>query len=200
MFLFNPTQYLQGLKYSTLAFLLLPIYVVAQPLDTVPHVDLNRYLGKWYEIASIPQYFQRQCVRNVSAEYASADGNISVINRCVTASGDTKTAEGQARVVDKVSQAKLEVTFVKLFGWLYLLGGDYWVIDLADDYRYAVVGHPSRKYAWILASNPQLSATDIAGIESRLRQNNYDTCAIITTIQTGGATTKQPLCEAVRVK
>lgn len=173
---------------------------MAQPLDTVPHVDLNRYLGKWYEIASIPQYFQRQSVRDVSAEYAAADGNISVINRCITANGETKIARGQARVVDKVSQAKLEVTFVKLFGWLYLLGGDYWVIDLAEDYRYAVVGHPTLKYAWILAAKPQLSATDLAGIESRLQQKNYDTCSILTTIQTGGASAKQPLCEAVRAK
>ncbi|MBA4383033.1 MAG: hypothetical protein C0406_10750 [Sideroxydans sp.] len=188
------------LGISAFALLLLPLSVMAQTLDTVPHVDLDRYLGKWYEIASIPQYFQRQCVRDVSAEYASAGGNISVINRCITANGDTKTAEGQARVVDKVSQAKLEVTFVKLFGWLYFIGGDYWVIDLAEDYRYAVVGHPSRKYAWILASKPQLSADDLTGIESRLRQNNYDTCGILTTIQTGGATSKQPLCEAVRAK
>lgn len=188
------------LKLTAFTFSLLPLLVMAQPLDTVPRVDLNRYLGKWYEIASIPQYFQRQCVRDVSAEYGAADGNISVTNRCVTANGDTKTAKGQARVVDKVSQAKLEVTFVKLFGWLYVLGGDYWVIDLADDYRYAVVGHPSREYAWILAAKPQLSVTDLVGIESRLRQRNYDTCGILTTIQTGGASTKQPLCEAIHPK
>jgi apolipoprotein D and lipocalin family protein len=200
MLSFNSTNYLRFLKKCAFALLLLPLTAFAQPLDTVPHVDLTRYLGKWYEIASIPQYFQRQCVRDVSAEYASAGSNISVTNRCITANGDTKTAEGQARVVDKVSQAKLEVTFVKLFGWLYLLGGDYWVIDLAEDYHYAVVGHPSRKYAWILASKPQLSATELAGIESRLRQNNYDTCGILTTIQTGGASTKQALCEAVRAK
>jgi apolipoprotein D and lipocalin family protein len=196
----NSTNCLRFLKQVAFAILLLPLSASAQPLDTVPHIDLNRYLGKWYEIASIPQYFQRQCVRDVSAEYATAGSNISVINRCIMANGETKTAEGQARVVDKVSQAKLEVTFVKLFGWLYFIGGDYWVIDLAEDYHYAVVGHPSRKYAWILASKPQLSATDLAGIESRLRQNNYDTCGILTTIQTGGASTKQALCEAVRGK
>lgn len=197
---FKSAQCLRVLKQCAFSILLLPPLVMAQPLDTVPHVDLNRYLGKWYEIASIPQYFQRQCVRDVSAEYAAADGNISVINRCITANGETKIARGQARVVDKVSQAKLEVTFVKLFGWLYLLGGDYWVIDLAEDYRYAVVGHPTLKYAWILAAKPQLSTTDLAGIESRLQQKNYDTCGILTTIQTGGASAKQPLCEAVRAK
>lgn len=180
--------------------LLLPSIALAQPLATVEHVDLDRYLGKWYEIASIPQYFQRQCVRDVTAEYALKNGAISVINRCTTASGEVSEAEGQARIVDTFSNAKLEVTFVKLFGWRYLFGGDYWVIDLAPDYRYAVVGHPSRKYAWVLAKSPQVSSQDLASIEERLKVNGYDTCGLLTTSQTPVLHLRTPLCEAVKEK
>ena len=180
--------------------LLLPSITLAQSLATVEHVDLDRYLGKWYEIASIPQYFQRQCVRDVTAEYALKNGVISVINRCTTASGEISEAEGQARIVDTLSNAKLEVTFVKLFGWRYLFGGDYWVIDLASDYRYAVVGHPSRKYAWVLAKTPQVSSQDLAAIEDRLKANGYDTCGLLTTAQPPLLSVRTPLCEAVKAK
>ncbi|MDD2894319.1 MAG: lipocalin family protein [Halothiobacillaceae bacterium] len=181
----------------TTAMLLWQSTATAQPLQTVPEVDLQRYLGKWYEIASIPQFFQRQCVGDAMAEYAQAGEDIAVTNSCRTESGERSVAQGRARVVDEVSRAKLEVTFVKLFGWFYMLGGDYWVIDLASDYRYAVVGHPDRDYAWILSRQPALAMPDLVGIEQRLRENGYDSCALITTIQTGGLSEKMPLCKAV---
>lgn len=188
------------LGYWMIVCLWLPTLVLAQPLNTVEHVDLNRYLGKWYEIASIPQYFQRDCTRDVAAEYRQDGDNIAVTNRCIKADGRSKVAQGQARVVDKTSQAKLEVTFVHLLGWWYALGGDYWVIDLADDYRYAVVGHPSRQYAWVLAATAHLSNADLAAIEKRLKVNGYDTCALLTTIQTGGLSAQQSLCQVVQTQ
>lgn len=172
----------------------------AQPLQTVPEVDLQRYLGRWYEIASIPQYFQRQCVGDAMAEYAQAGPDIAVTNSCRTETGERSVAQGRARIVDAVSRAKLEVTFVKLIGWLYLLGGDYWVIDLAPDYRYAVVGHPERTYAWILSRQPALAMADLSAIEQRLRENGYDSCALLTTVQSGGLSERMPLCAAVRQK
>ncbi len=187
-------------KILILGAMWLPALALAQPVTTVEKVDLNRYLGKWYEIAAIPQYFQRMCVRDVTAEYALNDGGISVTNRCMTSEGMTSVAQGQARIVDTVSQAKLEVTFVKIFGWQYLLGGDYWVIDLAADYRYAVVGHPSRKYAWVLAASPNLAAADLVLIAQNLQKNGYDTCGLFTTVQTNGLSEKKPLCEAFATK
>lgn len=193
-------MHLVAFKHLIFGALWLPTLAMAQPVTTVEHVDLNRYLGKWYEIAAIPQYFQRMCVRDVSAEYTLNDGSISVINRCVTAEGNTSVAQGQARIVDSASQAKLEVTFVNIFGWRYLLGGDYWVIDLASDYRYAVVGHPSRKYAWVLAATPSLPTTDLSLIVQNLQKNGYDTCSLFTTIQKNGLSIKQPLCEATPSK
>ncbi|MBU0689751.1 MAG: lipocalin family protein [Gammaproteobacteria bacterium] len=171
---------------------------VAAPLSTVEQVDLQRYLGKWYEIASIPQFFQRQCVSDAMAEYAMDGKAIAVTNSCMTENGERSVAQGRARVVDELSRAKLEVTFVKLFGWLYFLGGDYWVIDLARDYRYAVVGHPDRTYAWILARKPVLEREDIVAIEARMRENGYDTCALLTTVQAGGPSGREPLCEIVK--
>ncbi|MBA3022277.1 MAG: lipocalin family protein [Gammaproteobacteria bacterium] len=182
----------------TAAMLLWQSTAGAQPLQTVAEVDLQRYLGRWYEIASIPQYFQRQCVGDAMAEYAQAGEDIAVTNSCRTENGERSVAQGQARVVDAASRAKLEVTFVKFFGWLYLLGGDYWVIDLASDYRYAVVGHPDRDYAWILSRQPALPMPDLIAIEQRLRENGYDSCALLTTIQTGGLSEKMPLCKVVK--
>lgn len=177
--------------------LLLPLLAMAEPVRTVDHVDLTRYQGTWYEIASIPQFFQRQCARDVIAEYKLNAGVLDITNRCTTHEGKIKSAQGQARIVDTVSLAKLEVTFVQLFGWQYLMGGDYWIVDLASDYRYAVVGHPKRKYAWILAKSTRLSIEDLSAIELRLRQNGYDTCLLNTTIQTDGMALKQPLCQVV---
>lgn len=182
----------------TAAMLLWQSTAAAQPLQTIPEVDLQRYLGRWYEIASIPQFFQRQCVGDAMAEYAQAGADIAVTNSCRTENGERSVAQGRARVVDAASRAKLEVTFVKLFGWLYLLGGDYWVIDLAPDYRYAVVGHPDRTYAWVLARQTALSAVDVAAIEARLRENGYDTCALLTTVQEGGFSSREPLCKVVK--
>jgi apolipoprotein D and lipocalin family protein len=182
------------------SILLLPFSVQAKPLETVDHVDLNRYLGKWYEIARMPQFFQRKCARDVTAEYKLDEASISVTNSCTTETGEVLVAEGHARVVDVLSNAKLEVTFVKIFGWLYILGGDYWVIDLASDYRYAVIGHPNRKYAWVLARNPELPAADLSAIEKRLQENGYDTCALNMTVQTGGFSSLLPLCKSVMAK
>lgn len=179
------------------ALMLMTGMVSAAPLPTVDHVDLQRYLGKWYEIASIPQFFQKQCVGDVTAEYAMDGDNIAVTNSCRTAKGERSVAHGQARVVDKVSQSKLEVTFVKLFGWRYLFGGDYWIIDLAPDYHYAVIGHPDRTYAWILASTPSLPKQELADIAARMQANGYDTCTLLTTVQSGGAASRMPLCQAV---
>ncbi|MFH2139526.1 MAG: lipocalin family protein [Pseudomonadota bacterium] len=169
----------------------------AQPLQTVAEVDLQRYLGKWYEIASIPQFFQKQCVGDVTAEYKMDGDHIAVTNSCRTAKGERSVAHGQARVMDPLSRSKLQVTFVKLFGWLYMLGGDYWIIDLAPDYHYAVIGHPKLTYAWILAATPSLPAQELAGIAARLKANGYDTCELLTTVQTDGASDRVPLCQAV---
>ena len=127
-----------------------------QQLQTVSEVNLSRYAGTWYEIARLPNWFQDQCVGNVTADYRqSGNGNIEVINRCLDEKGLTDEAHGVARVVDPSTNARLEVSFVSVFGWR-IFWGDYWILGLGKDYEYAVVGMPSRKYAWVLARSTQI--------------------------------------------
>jgi len=153
------------------------------PPETVPRVDLNRYLGSWYEIASVPNRFQKHCRANTIARYARLeDGRIEVINSCRDASGATDIAQGVARIVDNRSNAKLEVSFVSLFGWR-LFWGDYWILGLAPDYNYAIVGTPDRRYGWILSRTPALNAESRERIDARLRAAGYDPSAFVDTPQ-----------------
>ncbi|MGD0803396.1 MAG: lipocalin family protein [Candidatus Bathyarchaeia archaeon] len=118
-------------------------------LEVVPHVDLKKYLGKWYEIAHLPARFQEGCDDTTATYALSEDGSISVLNECIK-DGKAKQAKGKAKVVDKDSGAKLKVTFF----WPFY--GDYWIINLGKDYDYSVVGTPNRKYLWILCRTPKM--------------------------------------------
>ncbi len=159
---------------SLLLLLAAPLTLAAQELTTVPRVDLDRYAGLWHEIARIPNRFQRRCTARTTAEYSLLpDGRIRVVNRCCTAGGEEISATGVARVVDAQSNSKLEVSFVRFLGrnWFY---GDYWIIGLDPDYRWAIVGAPGRRYGWILARDRTLSAADRAQCDQILRQRGYD--------------------------
>ncbi len=149
------------------------------PLQTVEHVDLPRYLGTWYEIASYPQRFQKGCTATTADYTLRDDGKITVLNRCRkdTLDGKLDEAKGLARVVDTTTNAKLEVSFFRPF-W-----GDYWIIDLDPEYRFAVVGHPGRDYLWILSREPQLDPAIYDGILERLREKSYDTTRLVRTLQ-----------------
>jgi apolipoprotein D and lipocalin family protein len=145
----------------------------AAPLPTAAHVDLDRYAGRWYEIARIPNRFQRQCISDSSATYTrGADGTVAVVNRCRTGDGRFDEAHGEARVVDPRTNAKLQVSFFSLLGWRPIWG-DYWVLALGPDYAYAVVGEPGRRYGWILSRTPTLPATTRATINRKLRKLGY---------------------------
>lgn len=158
--------------YMVLAATWLSGTAVAQQgeMKTVPSVDLQRYSGKWYEIARMPNRFQEQCVGNVTAEYGlRQDGKISVVNRCRTADGSYDEVAGTGKVVDAGSNARLKVSFAPgWLSWVPFVWGDYWIIGLAADYSYAVVGEPDRKYLWVLGRKQVLpdsswtEAVDIA--------------------------------------
>lgn len=138
------------------------------PVRTVPEVELERYLGKWYEIARFPMFFQRNCVGDVTADYSlREDGRIRVLNRCRTDKGFDE-AEGTARVVEDSGGAKLRVSFFWPFS------GDYWVIGLAPDYRWAVVGDPERKYLWILSRTPAMPLEVLEKARQAARDQGYD--------------------------
>lgn len=167
-------------------------------VTTVKSVDINAYLGKWYEVASIPQSFQKQCVGNTTAEYSMAEhGRVKVLNSCDTKEGKRNVAQGRAKIVDQQTNAKLKVTFVKLIDWNFLFGGNYWILELGANYSYAVVGDPTRQYAWILSRTPSLDIQTLAGIESRLKKQGYDTSKILSSIQSEGYQTRESLSKLV---
>jgi apolipoprotein D and lipocalin family protein len=151
----------------------------APPLRTVDRVDLNRYMGKWYEIASFPQWFQKNCVASRATYTLRKDGKVEVLNQCrdKTPEGKLKEAKGKAWVVDPKSNSKLKVRFFWPFS------GDYWVIDLASDYQYAVVGHPNRKYLWILSRSPRMDSAVYDQIIERLKEQRYDVSLLKKTLQ-----------------
>lgn len=144
------------------------------PPATVPHLDLSRYAGLWYETARIPNRFQSGCERNATARYVLRDdGLIDVTNRCLSANGKADSAQGVARVVDTRTNARLEVSFVEFWGWRPFWG-DYWVLGLAGDYGWAVVGTPDRRYGWVLSRTPVMEGRAVDEVHTILRRNGYD--------------------------
>lgn len=147
-------------------------------LATVPSVELNRYVGKWYEISRYPNRFQKQCVADTTAEYAlRPDGKVSVLNSCRKTDGELSQARASARVVDKQSNAKLKVTFFWPFS------GDYWIIGLDPEYRWVVVGEPSRRFLWILSRKPHMSDADYNRALAVVREKGYDPGRLQMTLQ-----------------
>jgi len=140
----------------------------------IEYVDLEKYVGLWYEIAKIPNRFQRKCVGNTTAFYSlREDGRIDVVNRCFDKNRKPIEAKGIAKVVNKKSNARLQVSFVRLFCFS-LFWGDYWILGLDEDYTYAIVGTPNRKYGWILCRRSSLSEKELDQIFSLLREQGYD--------------------------
>lgn len=154
-------------------------------MQTVPSVDLKRYLGDWYEVARFPNRFQRDCTGEVKASYATrADGRLDVINRCRTADKGMKEARGVARIVDRSTSAKLEVRFAPAaLSFLPFVWGDYWIIGLADDYSWAVVGTPDRDYLWVLSRTPSLTAASYDAAVNTARTNGFDIGALVKSPQ-----------------
>ncbi len=149
------------------------------PLQTVPNVDLQRYMGTWYEIASFPQRFQKGCVASMATYALRKDGKVEVLNQCrnETLDGKLRSAKGKAWVVDKETNAKLRVSFFWPF-W-----GSYWIIDLGSNYEYAVVGHPNRNYLWILSRKQQMDPGTFEAILQKLKAQHYDISRLNKTLQ-----------------
>jgi len=149
------------------------------PLEVVPKVDLERYMGTWYEIARFPHRFEKGCVAAKATYALQKNGTVDVLNQCRLdrSDGPVKTARGIARVVDATTRAKLKVTFF----WPFY--GDYWIIDLGDDYDYAVVGHPGRKYLWILSRTPIMDDALYGRLLERIASKGYDPSCLVKTPQ-----------------
>lgn len=159
---------------------------LAEPLSVVSDVDLSRYTGTWYEIARLPNSFQKKCESNVTANYkVLEDKQIEVLNRCKTKDNQYSEAEGRAKKADeKGSNAKLKVRFAPAWlSWLGFVWGDYWILELAPDYSYSVVGEPSLKYFWILSRTKTMDDQVYKGILERAKKQGFDVSKIVKTKQ-----------------
>ncbi|MBK9983307.1 MAG: lipocalin family protein [Saprospiraceae bacterium] len=162
--------------FLILLFLMNSTTSSSQPLETVPSVDLNKYAGKWYEIASFPQIFQKGC-QCTTAEYSlDPQGFVVVENRC-NRNGKVSYIKGKATVDKNSGNAKLKVQFF----WPFK--GKYWIIELASDYSYAVVGHPNRKYLWILSRTPKMNESLYQDIVDRAKRRGFDITLLKVTDQ-----------------
>ena len=137
--------------------------------QTVASVDLNRYMGIWYAIASLPAWFQKDC-QCVTAEYSLQKEHVKVVNSCRkgASEGPLRVSTAKAFVVPNTGNAQLKVQFF----WPFK--GDYWIIALDDEYRYAVVGHPCRKYLWILSRTPRMDEKTYAMLVETARSKGYN--------------------------
>lgn len=162
-------------KFFKLLLLLILFTVISEPvkaqiLQTVSKVDLERYSGKWYEIASFPQRFQKGCHSTTAAYTLSNKGYLIVENCCNrnSVNGKQSYIRGRAFVDKNSGNVKLKVQF------FWPLRAKYWIIDLADDYSYAVVSHPNKKYLWILSRTPKMNEQTYGQILGRLKEKGFD--------------------------
>jgi apolipoprotein D and lipocalin family protein len=170
---------MQSFPFLITLLLVSTMSLSAQKLETVPLVDLQKYAGKWYEIASYPMSFQRGC-HCTTAEYTLSDkGYVIVENRCNrdSVNGKLSSIKGKAFVTKNSGNAKLKVQFF----WPFT--GKYWIIELPDDYSYAVVSHPNRKYLWILSRTPKMDSAVYEGILERLKDKSFDLTRLQKTVQ-----------------
>ncbi|CAN5349247.1 lipocalin family protein [soil metagenome] len=173
-----------------LGFVLFTTFTQAQnnsstAVQTVTTVDLKRYSGKWFEIARYPNKFQKQCVGNTIATYTQkANGRIEVLNECLTKNGTVDKATGEAKIIDKTTNAKLEVRFApSIFSFISSVWGDYWIIDLDENYNYAVIGDPKREYFWILSRNAEMSDAIYQNILRRAEKQGFNPAKVVKTPQ-----------------
>jgi apolipoprotein D and lipocalin family protein len=166
------------MKKSVLILFTIMIFnsVIPQKVPAVVStVDLNRYMGMWYEIARLPNFFERK-LKCTSANYTlRGDGKITVLNKgnYLTDPEKSTSSQGIAWVPDKNSPAKLKVQFFWPFS------GDYWIMDLDKDYRYVLVGDPSLKYLWILSREKKMDETTYEMLLKKAIENGYDLRSII---------------------
>ena len=145
-------------------------------LTTIASLDVPRYMGTWFEIAKYPNWFQKVCTGATKAEYRQQpDGTVQVINRCRLKSGAMSEAIGTAKQAGSASSPKLKVSFAPAWlSFLPFVWGDYWVIDLDEQYQLVAVSEPGREYLWILSRTPQVDPKAYSALLARLAQQGFD--------------------------
>lgn len=134
-------------------------------------VDIDKYSGKWYEIARYENSFEKDCFA-VTAEYKRDGDRLKVINSCHkdAIDGPLEVSEGKAKIVKNSDNTKLKVSF---FGPFYV--GDYWIIEHDVDYNWSIVGEPTGKYLWLLARKPILEELELNDLVHVIETLGYDT-------------------------
>lgn len=158
----------------------------ARPLQPIETLVVPRYMGVWYEIAKIPNDFQKKCVGDTTATYnLGEDGRVQVVNRCRTADGTSDMAEGVARQLGGASSPRLKVRFAPaILSFIPMVWGDYWVIDLDEKYQLSAVSEPKREYLWILSRTPQVEPATYDALLARLTSQGLDVSRLVRTPQT----------------
>lgn len=155
------------------------------PPRTVERVDLDRYLGTWFEVARLPFWAQdsdRVSCEDVTATYtARTDGRIGVLNRCLNALDNdaVRAATATAYAVEGSGNARLRVAFFWPFH------GDYWVVGLDPEYGWAVVGEPRRRWLWVLSRTPALAPEALAAAVETARREGFPVERLRLTRQRG---------------
>ena len=169
----------------------------AVALTPVSEFDVASYQGSWYEIASIPGFFQGKCARDTKAEYVPEEGGAMIVrNRCIRPDGGEQLAEGRARVLDPALPAVLKVTYVnQLWIWWYPFGRNQVVIAAGRNNQWIVIGEPSLHYGRILARQPAMAEDALRTAIAALVAEKYDLCTFVFKPQTGGRRQASRLCD-----
>ena len=167
--------FVAGLLSSSTAF--------AEPKSLVAaeKVELDKYLGVWYEVARKPMYFERKCIYDITATYTlNENGNIVVDNKCYDSQGNLQRSVGEAFISNAPFNSKLSVSFLpEGVRWIPVGRGDYWILKLDDDYQTVLVGEPKRKYLWILSRTPQLKKEQIHEYLNYAKSQGYNVSDVI---------------------
>lgn len=154
---------------------------------TAPSVDLERYLGTWYEIARLPMRHEPPDYRDITATYAlQEDGKVRVANRAIDGEGEPQESVGEATPVRGSHNSKLEVSFLPDgLRWIPFTKGDYWILRVDPDYRVALVGSPDRKYLWLLAREPRIDSATRLEFLATAQARGFELDELIDTPQSG---------------
>jgi apolipoprotein D and lipocalin family protein len=166
------------------------------PVTPVANVNLQRYLGRWYQIAAIPLFFERICAEDDTANYTiAADGNVSVANNCTLTTGGDYDVTGEGLVDNAPANSEISVSFIDLFGLhLFPKTPNYDIVGLDPGYRWAVVVSPNRLSAFVLSRTPRLGAAATSATQAILSANGFNPCRLEVTVQDGGASAPVPYC------
>jgi lipocalin len=171
-------------------------------LTPLPDFKLDGYVATWYEIASIRGFLQSRCARDTRTEYSIGEnGALMLESKCLRADGTAERSEARARPMDPTLPSVLKITTVHMLGiWWYPFGRESIVVARGPDRRWLAVGHPSLRYARILAHSPALSADDLKSAAAALGEAQFDLCAMVLTVQTDGRQQPARLCDILQAR